>query len=101
MSKPYFPNNWEQYKDTPASEFMQHTYEEVMEWKVGSWELPSSVACIMRVYNRKSGKIKEYTYQRMRSAEEKLAKLIQDPDAEIVVADHGAIHMLTNVTDDD
>lgn len=40
--KPYFPSNWKMYKDAPDEAFQQHTFEEVMEWKVAGWELPST-----------------------------------------------------------
>ena len=41
--KPYYPNNWEAYKEAPDEMFEPHTFEEVMSWKVAGWELPSSV----------------------------------------------------------
>jgi hypothetical protein len=46
--KPYFDNNWQEYKDAPDDMFHTHTFEEVMSWKVGGWELPSSVCCVIR-----------------------------------------------------
>ena len=50
--KPYYPNNWEAYKDAPDDAFESHTFEEIMSWKVAGWELPSSVCCIIRAENK-------------------------------------------------
>ena len=55
--KPYFPNNWQEYKDAPDEMFQPHTFDEIMNWKVAGWELPSSVSCIIRVHNNKTGKV--------------------------------------------
>ena len=49
--KPYFPNNWKQYKDAPASWFDQILFEEFMDWKIAGWEMPSSVVCMIRETN--------------------------------------------------
>ena len=42
-----FPNNWKAYKDAPDDMFEPHTFEEVMDWKVAGWELPSSGNCLI------------------------------------------------------
>ena len=55
--KRYYPNNWQEYKDSDDDMFDTHTFEELMTWKVGGWELPSSVACIIRVSDVNTGKV--------------------------------------------
>lgn len=95
MTRPYFPNNWEEYKDAPDELFQPHTFEEMMEWRVQSWEFPSSVYCIIREQNLKTGKIKEYTYQRKAAAAAKIEKLLAADDVEFLVADHDSIHHLS------
>lgn len=94
MSKEYLPNNWQEYKDAPDDMFIPHTFEELMSWKVQNWELPSSVFCILREYNKKTHKVKEHTFNKVSSARAKIDKLIKEPDVEIMVVDHGAIHHL-------
>lgn len=95
--KPYYPNNWKEYKDAPDDFFIPHTFDEVMDWKVGQWELPSSVECIIRTKDTRTHKVKEYTYQKLSAARAKVDKLVRQPDLEITVCDHQAIHFLTDV----
>jgi hypothetical protein len=94
MSKKYFPNNWQEYAEAPDDCFHRHTFEEIMTWKVAGWELPSSVYCIIREMNLKTGKVKEHTYQRKHAAYAKVEQLLSTPDTEFVVADNDSIHHL-------
>ncbi len=91
--KPYFPNNWQEYKDAPDDAFIPHTFEEIMSWKVAGWELPASVCCIIRETTPK-GKIKEYVYQKRHAAEQKVAALM-DERAEFVVCTDEQIHFIS------
>ena len=80
--KKYFPNNWQRYKDQPDSFYslggnVYHTFEDIMEWKVSGWELPSSVCCIIRVQHKDSGKVKEYVYSSAKSAVKFCNKLME------------------------
>jgi HD-like signal output (HDOD) protein len=93
--KRYYPNNWQEYKDADEMDFIPHTFEEVMSWKVGGWELPSSVCCIIRATNLKTKKVKEYVYQKQHAAQAKVNELINTPNIEFVVADSESIHFLT------
>ena len=90
--KPYLPNNWKMYKDAPDEAFIQHTFMEIMDWKVGGWELPADVACIIRTTNLKTYKTKEYIYKRQHAAEEKVRQLVKDQSCEFVVCTHDALH---------
>ena len=99
--KNYFPNNWQEYKDADESDFIPHTYEEVMSWKVGGWELPSSVCCIIRATDLKTKKVTEYVYQKRHAAEAKVKELITRTDIEFTVADHDSIHHLFPPTTDE
>jgi len=65
-----------------------------MTWKVAGWELPSSVYCIIREMNIKTGQVKEHTYQRKHAARAKIEELLSTPDTEFVVADNESIHHL-------
>ena len=75
----YYPNNWQEYKDADEDMFVRHSFDELMTWKLANWELPSSVCCIIRIENTRTGKIKEHVYQNG-AADRKIAKLMQDPD---------------------
>lgn len=101
--KPYYPNNWQEYKDAPDEMFEPHTFDEVMGWKVAGWELPSSVCCIIRIRDSKTYKVKELVYQREKDAQNKVRKLMRTPNIEFTVCNHEAIHHLIceEPTDDD
>ena len=80
--KKYFPNNWRRFKDQPDSFYslggnVFHTFDDIMEWKVGGWELPSSVCCIIRVEHKDTGKVKEYVYSNAKSAVKFCNKLME------------------------
>lgn len=92
--KPYYPNNWQEYKDSDDDMFIPHTFEELMSWKVGNWELPSSICCVIRVTNNKTKKVTEHVYQKRSAAQRKVDDLLNTPDIEFTVADHEAIHHL-------
>ena len=70
----YYPNNWKKYKDAPDEVFHTPTVEEFFDWKLGGWELPESICCIIRA--EENGRINEYTYTRESAAEKKVDKLM-------------------------
>ena len=91
--KKYFHNNWKEIQATPAEFFPELTWEEFYEWRVASWELPSSVCCIIREENKATGKIKEHVYSRQSSAVKKLESIINDSHA--IVVNHDAVSSVT------
>lgn len=91
--KEYYPNNWQAYKDAHDSNFIPHTFEEVMSWKIAGWELPDSVCCIVRVNDFDTKKVTEHVYQRRSSAQDKINSLMSK-NCEFIVCDHEAIHHL-------
>ena len=99
--KEYFPNNWQEYKDLDDDNFIPHTYEELMSWKVANWELPSSVMCIIRVRNTETYKVTEHVYSKRSAAQAKVNKLMETPNIEFTVCDHDAIHHLTAASIED
>jgi hypothetical protein len=92
--KRYYPNNWDMFKDAPDEAFERHSFEEVMDWKVAGWELPSSVCCIIRVRDTKTYKVQEHVYMRESAAQNKVRQLMRTPDIEFTVCDHDSIHHL-------
>ena len=85
-NRKYYPHNVERIQDAPDEIFEPLDFEEVMDWRVCSWELPSSVACVIRCENASTGKITEFTYQQHKSATKKLDLLTQDPDNTVTIA---------------
>ena len=99
--KKYYPNNWQRYKDAPDDMFMNHTFDEIMEYKIGGWQLPSSVHCIIREEHIVTGKVKEYVYQRSYAAENKVKQLLERPEIEFTVCTPDQIHFVSQLPIDD
>lgn len=91
----YYPNNWQEYKDADDNNFIPHTFEEVMSWKVGGWELPSSVECIIRVRDINTYKVTEHVYQRRAAAERKVQSLLNTAGVEFTVCTDETIHHIS------
>ena len=99
--KPYFPNNWEAIKDAPSECFLPLPYDEFMDWKIGGWELPSSVHAVIREENLLTGKITEHVYSRQGHAENKVRAIMARGESEFIVANHEAVHVLTPKFEED
>ena len=90
--KKYFPNNWEAIQAAPSEYFDSIPFEQFMDWKMAGWELPSSISCIIRSKNVKTGKIKEHVYSRPSAAKNKCSQLMDEGEAEFTVCNHDTIH---------
>lgn len=95
--KKYFPNNWQKFKDAPDELFMPHTYEEIMDFKIAAWELPSNVCCVIRTSELESKKVKEYVYQRRSAAEKKVSQLMKEDGIEFTVCTPEQIHFVSQL----
>ena len=87
-----FPNMWQDIHDTPVEMFPEMEYDELLE-RVNEWLLPSSHCCLMRCENRRTGKITEFSYQSLHHAKNRMVKLAQDEENEILVCDGESIAM--------
>ena len=95
MKKPkYFPNKWKLLSKAPSKHFQSIPFEEFMDWKIQGWRLPSSVDCIIREENTKTGKITEYVYERQSAARKKVATILRKMESAFVIADHDSVHHL-------
>ena len=91
--KPYYHNNWSKLKDAPAELFDSIEFDEFMEWKIGGWELPSSVCCIIRESDPKTKKVKEHVYSKPHYAVKKINSLM-DKGREFTVCDEANVHQM-------
>ena len=89
--KKYFPNNWKAYKDSPDAFFLPLEYDEFMDWKINGWEIPSSVACIIREQDIKTGKVTEHVYSRLSNANKRANKIMKEGKSEFLVCTHDDI----------
>ena len=94
--KPYFPNNWKAIKDTPDEYFKDYlpTFEEFMDWKLGGYEIPSSINCIIRETRMDTGEVTEYVYQSANGARNKARQIMDEGVSEFVVATAEQLHYL-------
>ena len=95
--KKYFPNNWQKFKDAPDDLFMPHTFNEIMDFKIAAWELPSNVCCVIRESDLETKKVKEYVYQRKSAAENKVKQLMQKDGIEFTVCTPEQIHFVSQL----
>ena len=89
--KKYFPNNWQAFKDQPEQFFVPLDFEDFMDWKINGWEIPSSVACIIREQNIKPGKVTEHVYSRLSNANKRANKIMKEGKSEFLVCTHDDI----------
>ena len=104
VRKSYFPNNIKAIQDAPAEFFEPIEFDEFLEWRVGGWEIPSSVMCIIREQNVTTGKVKEHIYKQRASAERKIRDLMYKENTELIIATEDAVHYVKHkdeTTDDD
>ena len=91
--KKYYPNNWRAYKEAPDDAFLPHTFDELMDWKVAGWELPSSVCCIIRETDPKTRKVKEHVYSKPHYALQKINTLM-DKGKEFTICDEAQVNQM-------
>ncbi len=91
--KKYYHNNWAAIKDAPAELFDTLSFEELMDWKVCGYELPSSVACMIRETDLETGKIREWVYNKEGAAKRR-ARKIMDAGNEFIVCTPEAVHYI-------
>ena len=89
--KKYFPNNWQAFKDQPEQFFVPLDFEDFMDWKINGWEIPSSVACIIREQNIKTGKVTEHVYSSLSNANKRANKIMKEGKSEFLVCTHDDI----------
>ncbi len=89
--KKYYHNNWAAIQDAPAELFDSIPYDEFMDWKISGWEIPSSVSCMIRETDLKTGKVTEYVYNKEGAARNR-ARKIMEAGNEFVVCTSEVVH---------
>ena len=92
--KPYYPNNWKEYKDAHDSFFIPITFEEFMDWKIAGWEMQPGITCMIRETNKRTGKVKEYVYAREHAAKNKARQIMDVGESEFIVCTPSQIHFM-------
>ena len=92
--KPYYPNNWKEYKDAHESFFIPISYDEFMDWKIAGWEMQPGISCMIRETNKRTGKVKEYVYEREHAAKNKARQIMDVGESEFIVCTPHQIHFM-------
>ena len=98
--KKYFPNKWVKYKSISADKFTPVPFGTFMAYRVGGYDIPDDVSCIIRQEDVFTGKIKEYVYKTDLGAKKKLDKIMNeeiDP-SNITICDAHRVHYLPHFT---
>ena len=90
--KGYFPNNWEAIAGSPSEWFDSIPFDEFMDWKLGGYQIPSSISCIIREERLDTGKITEYVYKTDGRARNKAKSIMNEGISEFIVATSEAVH---------
>ncbi len=97
--KKYYPNNWQEIKNTPDDYFLPPdgqsiTFEEFMDWKIGGYQLKKEIAAVIRERNVDTGKIKEHVYRYRHAAQKKCRKLMYEGNKEITIVQQDTVHFI-------
>ena len=92
--KKYFPNNYDAVAECPAEWFQPIPFDEFMDWKIGGYEIPSSIACIIREKRTDTGEVTEYVYQTSGGGRKKAEQIMSEGVSEITVCTDEAVHHL-------
>ena len=94
MSGKEFPNNFEAIQEAPDEIFEQCSVEDFFDWRVGGWDIPSSVMCIMRAEHKDTGRITEHVYSTAGHARNRLLKYMKTGEYQVTIANHDSIHLI-------
>ena len=93
MKKKYFPNNWQAVKDSPDQYFLPMPYDQLEDWKIYGYELPSSVYSIVRTKNKDTGKIKEYSYNTEYGTKQRMKRAMKSNEEIYICTMEGMYHL--------
>ena len=71
-----FPNEWTEVFNIAEEDFLRPPFNEVLE-DSASWDLPDPYCCIVRSYNRKAAKLREYVYKQEGRASKRIRELAE------------------------
>lgn len=66
-----FPNDWEEVNNLNDDDIETGTFEEIID-DVMMWHLPDPYCAVIRVYDRKHNKLKEYAYRLASKAHDRI-----------------------------
>ncbi len=97
----YFPNKWKKWKEFDEKNFDRLPFDVFMDWKIGGWQIPDSVVCIIRAKNVITGKVTEHVYKRPHAAKQKCRELMDTGCTEVTIVQRDQVHFLAPMEKDD
>ena len=89
--KDYYPNRADSLIKTDADMFEPLEFDEFMEWRGNAWELSDGYHSIIRVHNKKTGKVRERVYKKQAAAVAYVKKLMKDKDVYFDIATENGV----------
>ncbi len=88
--KKYYPNKWNVISKLPDEIFTELCvpFDEFMEWRGESYELPHDIECMIRSQDMVTGKVKEFVYKRSEYARKKIRELLKSERCEVTIVAH-------------
>ena len=80
----YFPNDWDEIRNTPDEAFEDHEFEEVLH---KPWLLRPGFYAVIRSKSNETGKVKEFAYKQMSSVRKKLDALQDTHELTLITND--------------
>ena len=81
-----FPNNWEEVHNLDDDDFETPTFSELLEDYM-EWHLPEPYCAVVRVYNPKTMKLKEYAYKLPSKAHQRIREAALSNDEVTILTD--------------
>jgi hypothetical protein len=72
-----FFSRYEEVQDYPTDRLKRPNFDEV-HTDAGTWILPAPYVCILRAWNAKNSKLKEYSFKRLTPAHHKICVLMSN-----------------------
>ena len=98
MAKDPFPNEWDEVFNLDEDDIDTPAFIEVLS-DIMAWELPDPYCAVIRIYNRKENKLREYAYRREGIAHQKI-KAAAQAGYEVTILTNDVIGAI-NYPDDD
>ena len=91
LRKDYYPNKIETIMKAPSELFEPLDFDDFMEWRGDAWELSDGFHSVIRIHNKKSGKIREKAYKSRAAAINRVKKLMKDETVTFEIATENGI----------
>ena len=93
--KPYVKTDFTSIVNMPDEVFPTPEFDDFMEYRADAWELSREYVSVNRVYNKKTGKVKEVKYKQKAAAQRYLQNKLNDDNLDILTATHHELYFFS------